>query len=138
MRFRAVAVVLAMLSFGAGAQADSVVCAWTGYGGFGTKSTGTKCGSYKVTVDVTVGGESVRGIFQQQWRDQRSFEATRAADGKFKTTAVAGGGSVMDVTGVTNDSESTVLLDGYCRFDAKLSRKWPTRRVRGAIQSPGR
>jgi len=123
MRFRVVAVVLAMLSFGAGAQADPVVYTWTGYGGFGTKSTGMKCGSYKMTIDVTVTGESVKGTFQQAGRDQRNFEAKRAADGSFKTTTMVGGGGTMDVTGVINERESTVLLDGYCRFDAKLSRK---------------
>ena len=123
MRIRVVAGALAMLSFGGGAQADPVAYTWTGYGGFGTKSTGMKCGSYKMTIDVTIAGESVKGIFQQQGRDQRSFEATLAKDGSFKTTAMVGGGGTMDVTGVINERESSVLLDGYCRFDAKLSRK---------------
>jgi len=107
-----------------GAHADPTLYTWTGYGGFGPKTAGsTKCPSYKMTVKVTVDGDSLKGVFQQEWRDERHFETTLAKDGTFTTTAMVGNGGVMDVTGVIKDGESTVRLDGYCRFNAQLTRK---------------
>jgi hypothetical protein len=123
MTLRVLAGVVAALACAGGAHADPVVYTWTGYGGFGPTSTGSKCGSYKMTVNVTVDGDAVKGVFQQVMRDERQFEAKLAKDGTFKTTAVVGNGGIMDVTGVINDGESTVVLDGYCKFNAKLSRK---------------
>jgi hypothetical protein len=55
-------------------------------------------------------------------RKQLWFEATLGKDGAFKTTVMVGNGGSMDVGGVIKDGESAVLLDGYCRFDAKLTR----------------
>lgn len=124
MRFPVLASAVAGLVLGGAVQAEPVAYSWTGYGGFGPKTAGsTRCPSYKMTVDVTVDGNSVKGIFQQEGRDQRNFEATLGNDGAFKTTAMVGNGGSMDVTGVIKDGESAVLLDGYCRFNAKLTRK---------------
>jgi hypothetical protein len=123
MRHLVLAGAAAVLLLSGGVHADPVVYTWTGLGGFGPKTAGsTRCG-VKMTVNVTVDGDSVKGVFQQEGRDQRNFETTLGKDGTFKTTAVVGGGGIMDVTGVIRDGESTVLLDGYCRFDAKLTRK---------------
>ena len=33
------------------------------------------------------------------------------------------GGNSMDVKGTIKDGESRIILDGYCKFDAKLVRK---------------
>ena len=122
MRVLVLAGAVAGLVLGSGAQADALVYTWTGTGGFGAKSVTTKCGSYRMTVNVTVDGDSVKGWFRQEGRDERNFAATLGKDGTFKTTAVVGNG-VMDVTGVIRNGESSVLLDGYCRFDAKLTKK---------------
>lgn len=105
------------------AHAQPTLYTWTGYGEFGLKSTGNKCGSYRMTVDVAVDGAAVRGTFQQALREQRHFEATLDAAGAFKTTAVVDSGDLMDVTGTIRDGGGAVTLDGYCRFKAKLVRK---------------
>lgn len=103
---------------GSMAQAQQAAYTWTGMGmGSG------KCTSYKMTIDVTVEGTAVKGLFKQEGRDQRHFEATMGAGGVFKTKAVVGGGGAMDVTGTIADAGSKVLLDGYCKFDAKLTKK---------------
>jgi hypothetical protein len=36
---------------------------------------------------------------------------------------VVGNGGIVDVTGTIKDGENTVMLDGYCRFDAKLAKR---------------
>jgi hypothetical protein len=124
MRIPVLAGTVACLLLSGGVRADPAVYTWTGYGGFGPKTAGsTRCGSFKMTVNISVDGDSVKGVFQQHGRDERNFETTLGKDGSFKTTAVVGGGGIMDVTGVIKDGESTVLLDGYCRFNATLTRK---------------
>src|ERR1700754_3747616 len=96
------------------AQAQPVVYSWTGYG---TNVSGSsKCPTYKMVIDVTVDGNSVKGVFQQEGRPQRHFEATRDAGGLFKAKADLGGSSSMDVSGSLKDGDSKVLLDGYCKF----------------------
>ena len=45
------------------------------------------------------------------------------ADMKFKTTAVVGGGNKMDVVGSLKEGSSTIMLDGYCLFEGKLTKK---------------
>ena len=82
-----------------------------------------KCTTYKMNMDVTVEGTAVKALFKQQGREERHFEATMAAGGAIKTKAVVGGGGSMDVTGTINDKEARVLLDGYCKFDFRLTRK---------------
>jgi hypothetical protein len=41
----------------------------------------------------------------------------------FKTKAALGGGNSMDVSGSISDKESSVVLDGYCKFGGKLTGK---------------
>ncbi len=94
---------------------------WTGYG---TNVQGSsKCPTYKMTINVEVEGTAVKGHFQQEGRDARHFEATLGQGGAFKTQAVVGSGNKMDVTGTIAAGGSKVLLDGYCKFDAKLTKK---------------
>ena len=40
-----------------------------------------------------------------------------------KTKAQLDSGNSMDVKGTIKDGESRVILDGYCKFDAKLTKK---------------
>ena len=104
-----------------GALAQSSAYTWTG---MGTNVMGSsKCPGYKMTINVTVEGKVVKGVFQQEGRDQRNFEAALDGKGMFKTKAVVGGGNTMDVTGTIKDGDTKVLLDGYCKFDAKLTKK---------------
>ena len=124
MRLPVLAGAAGFLLLGGGLHADPVVYSWTGYGGFGPKTAGSmRCPSYRMTVNVSVDGDSVKGVFQQEGRDERNFQTTLGKDGTFKTTAVVGNGGIMDVTGTIKDGENTVLLDGYCRFNATLTRK---------------
>ena len=112
---------LSTLLFAATAYAAPTAYTWTGMGINVPGSS--KCTKYKMTIDVTVDGTSVKGRFQQEGRPERHFEATLDAKGAIKTKAKLGGGSTIDVTGVISDKESHVLLDGYCKFDAKLTKK---------------
>jgi hypothetical protein len=109
---------LMVLAMAEGALAQQAAYAWTGMG----QGSG-KCTSYKMTVNVTVEGAAVKGVFQQEGRTERHFEATLGAGGVIKTKAKLDGGSSMDVKGTIKDGESRVVLDGYCKFDAKLIRK---------------
>jgi hypothetical protein len=36
---------------------------------------------------------------------------------------VVGGGNIMQVSGKIADNDSTVLLDGYCKFGGHLTKK---------------
>jgi hypothetical protein len=114
--------IIATALFAGSAFAQQAVYTWTGPG-INTQGA-SKCPGYKMTINVTVEGTAVKGQFQQEGREQRHFEATRGANGAFKTKAMLGQGNSMDVTGTIKDGgESKVLLDGYCKFDAKLTRK---------------
>lgn len=100
------------------AQAQQVAYTWTGMGvGSG------KCSTYKMTIDVSAEGNNVKATFQQQGRPGRHFEAVKDAKGAFKTKAEVGGGGSMDVSGSLADANPTVMLDGYCKFGGKLTRK---------------
>jgi hypothetical protein len=113
--------IIATALFAGTAFAQQAMYSWTGYG---TNVPGSsKCPTYKMTIDVAVEGTAVKGHFQQEGRDARHFEATLGQSGVFKTQAVVGGGNKMDVTGTIADGGSKVLLDGYCKFDAKLTKK---------------
>jgi len=112
---------LAIDMFSGAAQAQTAAYAWTGYGV--NVSGSSKCPTYKMVIDVTVEGNSVKGLFQQEGRPQRHFEATRDAGGVFKAKADLGGNSSMDVTGSLKDGDSKVLLDGYCKFGGTLTKK---------------
>ena len=111
----------ACLLLASAAMAQSPAYTWAGYG---TNVPGSsKCPTYKMTIDVTVAGDKVTALFEQEGRPQRHFEATKDAKGAFKTTAVVGGGNIMQVTGTISDADSTVLLDGYCKFGGPLTKK---------------
>jgi hypothetical protein len=116
-----VAALAAALPFVAPASAEPAIFTWTGYG-LNVPGSG-KCPTYKMTIDVTVVGNDVQGRFQQEGRPERNFKATLGADMKFKTTAVVGGGNKMDVVGSLKEGASTIMLDGYCLFEGKLTKK---------------
>jgi hypothetical protein len=119
MRTLTLAVALALFGIGA---AWAEVASYT-LTGMGTGVAGTsKCATYQITIDVTVDGKAVKGLFKQQGRPERAFAATLDGKGEFKTKADVGEGNVMDVTGTINDKESRILLDGYCKFEGRLSR----------------
>ena len=110
-----------LLAAPAPALAEPAIFTWTGYG-LNVPGSG-KCPTYKMTIDVTVVGTDVQGRFQQEGRPERSFKATMGADMKFKTTAIVGGGNKMDVVGSLKEGASTIMLDGYCLFEGKLTKK---------------
>ncbi len=83
----------------------------------------SKCPGYKMTIDVTVSGNNVKGIFQQEGREQRNFETTLAQGGAFKTVAKLGQGNTIDVVGTIKDGGSKIMLDGYCKFEGPLTKK---------------
>jgi len=118
----AVAALVALLPAGL-ALAEPAVFTWTGYG-LNVPGSG-KCPTYKMTIDVTVDGTDVQGRFQQEGRTERNFKATLGADMKFKTTAIVGGGNKMDVVGSLKEGDATIMLDGYCLFEGKLTKKQP-------------
>lgn len=113
---------IAALGIGGAAMAQTpVVYTWTGTGVNVPGSS--KCPTYKMNIEVTVTGKAVKGIFQQEGRDQRHFETTLGKDGKIKTAAMVGGGNMMDVIGEVNDSGGKIKLDGYCKFEGPLTKK---------------
>ena len=113
--------IIAAALFAGTALAQQANYTWTGYG---TNVAGSsKCPTYKMTINVEVVGTAVKGHFQQEGRDARHFEATLGQGGAFKTQAVVGGNNKMDVAGTIADGGSKVLLDGYCKFDGKLTKK---------------
>lgn len=118
---RAAVATLAALSFSGPALAEPAIFTWTGYG-LNVPGSG-KCPTYKMTIDVTVVGTDVQGRFQQEGRPERNFKATLGPDMKFKTTAIVGGGNQMDVVGSLKEGASTIMLDGYCLFEGKLTKK---------------
>src|SRR6185312_17386749 len=108
------AAAFAVLLIAGTAQAQPVVYSWTGYG---TNVPGSsKCPGYKMTIDVTVDGDSVKGRFQQEGRPERGFETTLGKNGAIKTAAMVGGGGMMDVIGQIKEGDSKIKLDGYCKF----------------------
>ena len=111
---------LAVLFLAGPALAEPAIFTWTGYG-LNVPGSG-KCPTYKMTIDVTVVGTDVQGRFQQEGRPERNFKATMGADMKFKTTAIVGGGNKMDVVGSLKEGASTIMLDGYCLFEGKLTK----------------
>jgi hypothetical protein len=120
MRISTLAVALALFGIGT-AWAETVTYGLTG---MGTGVAGTsKCATYQISIDVTVDGKAVKGLFKQQGRPERAFIATLDDKGGFKTRADVGEGNVMDVSGTISDKESRILLDGYCKFEGKLNRK---------------
>src|SRR5258708_2152348 len=112
---------LAALLFAGQAYAQSVKYGWIGYGINVPGSS--KCPTYKMTINVTVAGDSVKAVFEQEGRPERHFEATKDGKGMFKTTAVVCGGNIMQVSGTIGAADGTALLDGYCKFEGHLTKK---------------
>jgi hypothetical protein len=115
------ATALAALVLAGPAHAQTAKYGWTGYGVNVPGSS--KCPTYKMTIDVTITGKEVKGIFQQENRPERHFETTLDKNGKIKTAAMVGGGGMMDVIGQISDSGSNIKLDGYCIFQGPLTKK---------------
>ena len=115
------ATALATLVLAGPAHAQATKYVWIGYGVNVPGSS--KCPTYKMTINLTVTGNSVKALFEQEGRPERHFEATKDAQGDYKTTAVVGGGNIMQVSGKITDANSTVLLDGYCKFGGFLLKK---------------
>jgi hypothetical protein len=120
MRTLILAMALALSGVGAAwAQAANYTLTGMGTGVAGT----SKCATYQITIDVSVDGKAVKGLFKQQGRPERAFAATLDDKGAFKTRADFGEGNVMDVSGTVGDKDGRILLDGYCKFEGKLTRK---------------
>ena len=115
-----VGVLAGLLVVGA-AQAQPVVYTWTGFGKNVPGSS--KCPTYKMVIDVTVDGDSVKGKFQQEGRPERTFQTTMMKNGAIKTAAMVGGNNMMEVSGQIKEGDSNILLNGYCKFGGPLTKK---------------
>ena len=102
----AIAGTLAGLLVVGAAQAQPVVYTWTGYGKNVPGSS--KCPTYKMVIDVTVDGDSVKGKFQQEGRPERGFETTLGKNGAI---------------GQIKEGDSKIKLYGYCEFEGPLTKK---------------
>ena len=118
IRALATGVAVALLVANLPIQAQQIV-----YNGNSMGVGSGKCATYKMAVEVAIDGSTVKGHIKQQGRTDRYFDATLGPDGAIKTKAVVGGGESMDVIGTINDKEARILLDGYCKFDFRLTRK---------------
>lgn len=88
----------------------------------GTGVAGTsKRATYQISIDVTVQGNEVNGLFQQEGSEQRNFATILGQGGAFKTVAKLGQGNTIDVVGTIKDGESRIMLDGHCKFEGKLT-----------------
>jgi hypothetical protein len=112
---------LATLLLAGAASAQQAAYTWTGHGE--NVRGASKCPGYKMTINVTVEGTAVKGLFQQEGREQRNFETALGQGGAFKTVAKLGQGNTIDVVGTIKDGESKIMLDGYCKFEGKLTKK---------------
>jgi hypothetical protein len=112
---------IAAVAFAGAASAEPVVWTWTGMGVNVVGSS--KCNGYKMTIEVTVDGQEVKGKFQQEGRPERSFQTTLDKGQKIKTAAMVGGGGMMDVIGSVKEGEARIKLDGYCIFEGPLTKK---------------
>ena len=112
---------LAALLLAGAACAQQAAYTWTGPGV--NVRGASKCPGYKMTINVTVEGTAVKGQFQQEGREQRQFETTLGQGGAFKTVAKLGQGNTIDVVGTISDGGSKIMLDGYCKFEGKLTKK---------------
>lgn len=102
------------------AVAQPVAYSWDGMG-VGVAGS-SKCATYKMKIELTVEGNKVKGSFQQDNRPERRFEATADADGMYRAKAALEEGT-LDVTGSIKDANPTIVLDGYCKFGGKLTKK---------------
>ena len=108
-----------VLLLGAPAFAQPMAYTWTGMGTGVPDSS--KCATYKMTIDVTVDGKTVKGVLHQQGRPERQFSAALDDKGLFKTKAELADGGEITVSGTISEKEGRVLLDGYCKFEGKLT-----------------
>jgi hypothetical protein len=114
--------VIAAALFAGAASAQQAMYTWTG-AGVNVRGA-SKCPGYKMTINVTVQGNDVKGDFQQEGREQRHFETTLGQGGAFKTVAKLGQGNTIDVVGAINaGGASRIMLDGYCKFEGPLTKK---------------
>src|SRR5262249_54012049 len=123
MRGKAVLAGAVFLLFSVAVRAQPVVYSWEGMGT--TVPGSSKCATYHMAIEVMVDGKVVRGVLKQQGRPERSFEATKDAMGNFKAKVQLASDGSMDVTGSVSDKDGTgrILLDGYCKFEGRLSAK---------------
>ena len=91
---------------------------WVGYGR-GTATT-PNCATYKMTINLTAGAGRVKGIFQQEGRQQRNFDVPMQPNGVFKGEAALSSGNKMSVSGRIHGDSGEILLDGYCKFGGTL------------------
>ena len=113
--------IIAPALFAGTAFAQQAMYTWTG-AGVNVRGA-SKCPGYKMTIDITVDGTAVKGRFQQEGREERHFETTLRQGGAFKTVAKLGQGNTIDVVGTINGGDSKIMLDGYCKFEGKLTKK---------------
>ena len=109
------------LAGAAHAQTPPTVYTWTGYGV--NVQGSSKCPTYKMTIEVEVVGDEVKGKFTQEGRPERHFETTLDKGTGIKTAAMVGGGGMRDVIGQIKDGDSKIKLDGYCKFEGPLTKK---------------
>jgi hypothetical protein len=119
VKFATAGTMVLMLVAGS-AAAQPVAYNWEGMG-VGVVGS-SKCATYKMRIDVTVEGTHVKGSFQQDNRPERIFAAIADADGTYKTKTSLEEGT-LDVTGSIKDASPTIVLDGYCKFGGKLTKK---------------
>ena len=119
VRFAALGTMVLMFIAGT-AAAQPVAYSWEGMG-VGVVGS-SKCATYKMKIDVTVQGNQVNGVFQQDNRPERIFAAMADADGTYKAKAVLEEGT-LDVVGSIKEANPTIVLDGYCKFGGKLTKK---------------
>jgi hypothetical protein len=118
IRALATGIAVALLVASLPTQAQQIV-----YSGNAMGVGSGKCATYKMAIEVAINGSAVKGHIKQQGRTDRYFDATLEPDAAIKTKVVVGGGESMDVIGTINDKEARILLDGYCKFDFRLTRK---------------
>jgi hypothetical protein len=109
------------LLFTGAALAQTDTYTWAGKGV--SPAGSSRCPTYYMVINVAIQGNSVKGRFQQEIRQERHFEATKDASGAFKAKVDIGGGNSMDVTGSLKDGDSKVMLIGYCMFGGPLTKK---------------
>lgn len=112
---------LGSLLFAGAAFAAPVVYTWTGYG-INVQGS-SKCPTYKMTINVAVDGDQVKGTFAQEGRPERTFETTLDKGFGIKTATKVGGGGMMDVVGAIKEGEAKIMLNGYCKFEGPLTKK---------------
>jgi hypothetical protein len=82
----------------------------------------SRCATYQIIIDVTVDAKAVTGSFKQQGRPERTFTSTLDDKGAFKAKAEVGEGNIMDVSGTISEGDNRIFLEGYCKFEGKLTR----------------